>query len=114
MAGNENWMDAFRAKNGGNVYVLQVSIMEEGKEVKYIKEVVDCPKGEAGVWYAGNLLCRLANEAVKGTKLETHPWREFHTWKECHKFAGGSSKNYLYKKVKDPVNYAKAEMERQC
>lgn len=105
MADNKNWLDAFRTQNTKNVYVLRVRIVEEGIEVKNIEEVVDCPKGEAGVWYAGNLLCRLANEAVRGTKLETYPWRE------SHRLGGGEGRDYLYKKVKNPENYARAEME---
>lgn len=107
MAKKESWMDSFRAKNGGDVYVLQVSIVEKGKEVKNIREVVDCPRGEVGVWYAGNLLCRLANEAVRGTKMETYPWRE------SRRLSGGASKYYQYRKLKDSDNYAKAEMEWQ-
>ncbi len=105
MAENESWMEPFRAKEWKNVWVLHVSIMEEGQPVKCIREVVDCLRGEAGVWYARNLLCRLANEAVRGTKLETCPWRE------ARMLGGGAGKAYLYRKVKDPENYARAEME---
>ena len=104
MAGNKNWMDDFRAKNGGDVWVLQVSVVEKGKEAKCVREEVDCLKGEAGVWYANNLLCRLANEALKGTKLETCPWRE------SRRLGVKASKNYLYRKAKDSENYAQAEM----
>ncbi len=103
---NENWMAAFRARNLGDVYNLQVSVVENDKTVKHIKELVDCPKGEVGTWYAHNLLCRLANEAIKGTKLEAYPWREVRRMG-----VAGAGKNYLYRKVKDSENYVKAEME---
>lgn len=98
-------MDSFRTKNRENVYVLEVRIIEEGKEVKNIREVVDCPKGEVGVWYVNNLLCRFANEALKGTEIEKFSWREY------HRSSRESDKDYAYTKAKDVQNYVIAGMK---
>lgn len=105
MTNNENWMDAFRTKNRENVYVLKVTLIEDGKEVKNISEVVDCPKGEVGVWYANNLLCRLANEILRGTKIEKCQWGQYHS------ISHEADTDYIYKKIKDSQNEAMAEMK---
>lgn len=105
MEKNKKWMDTFRTKSKENIYVLKVRVIEEGVKVKDIVEVVDCPGGEVGVWYAHNLLCRLANEVAKGSKMEKIPWRE------VRNIAGGVSYFYVYKKVKDSENNVYAEIE---
>lgn len=101
----ENWIDSFRTQNRENVYVLTVSIIQEEKEVKTIREVVDCLKGEVGMCYANNLLCRLSNEVLKDTEFEKLPWREH------RKMPHESDKDYAYIKTKDRQNYAMAEMK---
>lgn len=121
MPKNKNWIDSFRTKCRENVYVLKVSIIEEKKEVKNIREVVDCPKGEVGVWYANNLLCRLANEALTGMEYDKILWREcpdrvFWNSDEEYKYLKpkyrpDSDKDYAYMKSKDRRNYVVAEMK---
>lgn len=121
MRGNKNWMDSFRTQSRENVYVLKVIIMEEEKEIKNIREVVDCPKGEAGVWYANNLLCRLANEALKGMGFDEISWREFpdtlYDFKDrdyaylITEEQLDPDKDYAYMKSKDKRNFVLAEMK---
>lgn len=122
MLKKENWMDSFRTQSRENVYVLKVSIIKEKREEKNIREVVDCPKGEVGAWYANNLLCRLANEALMGTELEKISWRERRyvdvSAESDEDFAclrmesrRNSDKDYAYMKSKDQRNYAIAEMK---
>lgn len=121
MSKTENWMESFRTQSKGNVYVLKVSIFEEKKEIKNIREVVDCPKGEVGVWYANNLLCRLANEALIGMEYDKILWREcpdmvyWNSDKDYRYLKAGlqcnSDKDYAYMKSKDRRNYVVAEMK---
>lgn len=105
MAEIKNWMDAFRTQRRENVYVLKVTITEENRRVQIVKEIVDCPKGEVGSWYANNLLFRLANEILKGTELETA------AWEDKLAFYSESDKDYAYTKMKGLCKRAVAEMK---
>lgn len=101
----ENWMDTFRTQKRENVYVLTVKITEKENVKQVVKEVVDCPAGEVGAWYANNLLFRLANEALRGTEFERILWRERRVIKRA------SSKDYAYEKKADAGKYVIADMK---
>ncbi|MCM1044219.1 MAG: hypothetical protein NC417_01805 [Candidatus Gastranaerophilales bacterium] len=105
MSETENWMDSFRTQKRENVYVLTVTIIEQNKKEQIVKEVVDCPRGEAGAWYAGNLLFRLANEKLRGTEFETI------AWEDSRMFDHESDKDYAYVKMKGLQKRVIAEMK---
>lgn len=101
----ENWMDSFRTQKRENVYVLTVEIIEEENGKQVVKEVVDCPEGEVGAWYANNLLFRLANEALRGTEFERI------LWKERRAMNRASSKDYAYTKTAALRKHVIADMK---
>lgn len=101
----ENWMDSFRTQERENVYVLTVTVIEEEKKVQTVKEVVDCPRGEVGAWYANNLLFRLANETIKGTEFEKVLWKEHWAMTRV------SDKDYAYIKTIGGRKRVTAEMK---
>lgn len=101
----ENWMDSFRTQERENVYVLTVTMIEEENKVQAVKEVVDCPEGEVGAWYANNLLFRLANETLKGTEFERV------LWKERRALTRESDKDYAYIKTIGARKRVTAEMK---
>lgn len=105
MSKKENWIDSFRTQSRENVYVLTVSVVVKEKEIVSVREIVDGLKGDVGVCYANNLLCRLANEHIKGTDFEKILWREYRTMKP------ETDKDFAYIKTKDQQNHVVAGMK---
>lgn len=105
MTKKENWIESFRTQSRENVYVLTLRVVVKGTTIVDVREVVDGLKGEVGVRYANNLLCRLANERLKDTDLEKVFWRE-------HRGLGPKPDlDFSYVKIKNEENYAKAGMK---
>lgn len=104
MSENNNWFEQFRSQSRENIYVLKVRAFEEDNEIRNKTEIIDCPKGEAGVLYANNLLCRFANEILMDTDLEGIPWEIY------RRKMYDTEKNFKYIKRKGNKDYAVAEL----